>query len=224
MMKIDILPMPPALPEALRKPLEQLSFPTIGHFLEEGFMEPAIRAMVTPSKIVGRAVTVRVTVPDAVLIHKATELLEPGDALVIDSGGDNRHALVGETIALAARSRGAVAILVDGICTDIVELQDMGFPVFARGTSILTAKLHGLQPGAINAQVVCGSVVVNPGDVILADDNGAVCLPPETARQVLDPAMESEAREPEIHEHLRQGGSLSERSGANRILEDVLGS
>jgi len=221
-MKVDILPMPPTLPEDLRAALEQLSFPTIGHFLEEGFMDPGIRAMVTPAKIVGRAITVRVTAPDAVLVHKATELIEPGDALVIDTGGDARHAMVGETIALAARSRGATAILVDGVCTDIVELRHMGFPVFARGTSVLTAKLHGLKPGAINAQVACGGVVVNPGDVVLADENGALCLSPEVARQVLDPAGESDAREPELHDYLRQGGSLAERSGANRILEGML--
>lgn len=58
----------------LRAALEQLSFPTIGHFLEESFLDPGIHAMVTPNKIVGRAITVRVTAPDAVLVHKATEL------------------------------------------------------------------------------------------------------------------------------------------------------
>lgn len=223
-MNIDIQPTPPTLPEDLRAALEKLSFPTVGHFLEEGFMEPGIRAMVTPAKVVGRAITVRVTAPDAVLVHKATELVEPGDALVIDTGGDARHALVGETIALAAKSRGAAAILVDGVCTDIVELRRMGFPVFARGTSVLTAKLHGLKAGAINARVSCGGVVVEPGDVVLADDNGALCLSPEVARRVLDPARESDAREPDLHDHLRGGGSLAERSGANRILEGVLGS
>lgn len=223
-MKIDILPMPPALPEELRARLEELSFPTIGHFLEEGFMEPNVRAMVTPVKIVGRAITVRVTAPDAVLVHKATEFIEPGDALVIDTGGDARHALVGETIALAAKTRGAAAILIDGVCTDVVELRRMGFPVFARGTSVLTAKLHGLGSGAINARVSCGGVVVNPGDVVLADDNGALCISPETARRVLKPAKESDDREPGIHDHLREGGSLAERSGANRLLKDLRGS
>lgn len=216
--------MPPALPEELRAALEQLDFPTIGHFLEEGFMEPGICAMVTPAKVVGRAITVRVTSPDAVLVHKATELVEPGDALVIDTGGDARHAFVGETIALAAKSRGAVAILVDGVCTDIVELRQMGFPVFARGTSVLTAKLPGFKSGAINAKVVCGSAVISPGDIILADDNGVLCLSLEAACQVLERARESDAQEPAIHNYLRQGGSLAERSGANRILEDMLDS
>ena len=68
-------------------------------------IDPAIRAMVTPAKMIGRAVTVRITAPDSVLVHKATELLEPGDALVIDIGGDTRHAPVGEMVALAAQER-----------------------------------------------------------------------------------------------------------------------
>src|ERR671916_269055 len=172
-----IHPMPEALPAELRAALAAVSFPTIGHFLEAGFVDPDIRAMVTPVKIVGRAVTVRITAPDSVLVHKATELIEPGDALVIDIGGDTRHAPVGEMVALAARERGGVAIVLDGVCTDIVEIRAMGLPVFARGTSVLTTKLHGLKTGAVNGPVACGGVVVRPGDVVLADDNGVLILP-----------------------------------------------
>lgn len=221
-MAVEVGPMPAAIPDDLRRALAGVSFPTIGHFLEAGFVDPAIRAMVTPAKLVGRAVTVRITAPDSVLVHKATELLEPGDALVIDTGGDSRHAPVGEMVALAAHSRGAAAIVVDGVCTDIVEIREMGLPVFARGTSVLTTKLHGLPTGAINAPVVCGGVVVNPGDVVLADDNGVLVLAVETARGVVERARASDEREPATRAFLRGGGSLPERTGANRMVAELL--
>ena len=222
-MAIAIEPMPDALPAALRAALAQVSFPTIGHFLEAGFVEPAIRAMVTPVKIVGRAVTVRITAPDSVLVHKATELLEPGDALVIDTGGDGRHAPVGEMVALAARERGAVAVVLDGVCTDIVEIREMGMPVFARGTSVLTTKLHGLSSGAINTPVACGGVVVRPGDVVLGDDNGVLILPVDIAQAVVARARASDEQEPATRDFLRGGGSLPELTGANRTVEALLG-
>jgi 4-hydroxy-4-methyl-2-oxoglutarate aldolase len=218
---IAIHAMPEALPADLRAALGEVSFPTIGHFLEEGFVDPAIRAMVTPAKIVGRAVTVRITAPDSVLVHKATELLEPGDALVIDIGGDPRHAPVGEMVALAAQERGGVAIVLDGVCTDILEIRAMGMPVFARGTSVLTTKLHGLSSGAINAPIACGGVVVRPGDVVLGDDNGVLVLPVA----VIGRARQSDDREPTTRDYLRGGGSLPELTGANqtvaRLLADV---
>jgi regulator of RNase E activity RraA len=220
---IAIHPMPEALPADLRAALAQVSFPTIGHFLEEGFVDPAIRAMVTPAKIVGRAVTVRITAPDSVLVHKATEMLEPGDALVIDIGGDARHAPVGEMVALAVQERGGAAIVVDGVCTDIVEIRAMGLPVFARGTSVLTTKLHGLNSGAINAPVACGGVVVQPGDVVLGDDNGVLILPVTVAQAVVGRARESDAREPATRDFLRGGGSLPERTGANTTVARLLG-
>lgn len=222
-MAIAIHPMPEALPDDLRAALAEVSFPTIGHFLEEGFVDPAIRALVTPVKVVGRAVTVRTTAPDSVLVHKATELLEAGDALVIDIGGDARHAPVGEMVALAARERGAVAVVVDGVCTDIVEIRAMGMPVFARGTSVLTTKLHGLASGSINSPVACGGVVVHPGDAVLADDNGVLVLPVAVARAVVGRARASDEREPATRDYLRGGGSLPERTGANRTVAALLG-
>jgi 4-hydroxy-4-methyl-2-oxoglutarate aldolase len=220
---IAMHPMPDSLPEDLRAALSEVSFPTIGHFLEEGFVDPAIRAMVTPAKVVGRAVTVRITAPDSVLVHKVTELIAPGDALVIDVGGDTRHAPVGEMVALAVKERGGVAVVIDGVCTDIVEIREMGLPVFARGTSVLTTKLHGLKAGSINAPISCGGVVVHPGDVVLADDNGVLILPVDVAASVVERAKASDEREPAMRDFLRGGGSLPERTGANRMAAELLG-
>ncbi len=95
-------------------------------------------------------------------------------------------------MALAARQRGALGIVVDGVCTDRAELQELGLPVFARGTSLLTTKLLGTPDGALNLPVTCGGVVVHPGDLVLADENGVLFLRPSEAAALLP---EVEARE-----------------------------
>jgi 4-hydroxy-4-methyl-2-oxoglutarate aldolase len=217
-MPIQINPTPAPLTPGLREALLSVSFATIGHLLEEGFVDPAIRPVVTPVKMVGRAVTVRTTAPDSALVHVATEILTEGDVLVIGLGGDTRHAPVGEMVALAAHSRGAAGIVVDGVCTDVIEVRSLGLPVFARGTTLLTTKLLGLNDGAINTPLVCGGVTVRSGDVVLGDDNGLLVLPPETALWAATEARTRDVREPALRAYLRGGGSLAEWSGANQIV------
>lgn len=221
-MPIQINPTPASITESLRQKLEQVSFATFGHLLEAGFVDPGIRAMVSPVKIVGRAITVRITPPDSVLVHKVIDLVEAGDVIIVDTGGDVRHAPVGEMVALAAKLRGAVAIVIDGVCTDITEIREMRMPVFARGTSLLTTKLLGLDTGGINVPVTCGGVSVFPGDVVLADENGVLILSPEVVAQVVDRALASDEREIDTRRYLHEGGSLPERTGANDIVRRLI--
>lgn len=220
-MPMDIRSMPAEVDASLIEDLHSVSFPTIGHFLEEGFVAPEIRAMITPVKIVGRAVTVKMTSPDSTLVHKATEMLQPGDVLLVDTGGDTRHAPVGEMVALAAQCRGASAVVIDGVCTDIVEIQEMNMPVFARGTSVLTTKLHGLDVGGINVPVSIGGVAVEPGDVVVGDDNGLLVMKLDVAGSVIEKARASDEREPATRDYLRDGGSLPERTAANRLIAAI---
>lgn len=221
-MNIDIIAMPTKLDEDLKFALESLEFPTIGHFVEAGLVDPEIRAMIMPVKIVGRAVTVRITSPDSVLVHKVTEMLEPGDVVVLDTGGDRRHAPVGDTVAFAMQVRGALGVVIDGVCTDIQGLRELRFPVFSRGTSPVTTKLHGLNSGGINVPVSCGGVAVNPGDVVMGDDNGVIIVPPNVALGAIERARASESRHDATIQYLRDGGSLPERSIANQLLAKLL--
>lgn len=218
--KVFINEMPTPLDSDLRKLCETLSFATLGHYLEDGFMDPGIRLLSLPkTKIVGCAVTVRITPPDSILVHKVTELLRPGDVLVVDTGGNIRHAPVGEMVALATQVRGASGIIVDGVVTDIEEICALGLPVFARGTSLLTTKLVGLKFGGINIPVSCGGVRVEPGDVILGDTNGVMAVKRELLRDLLPLARASDERELEMRLRLMSGGSLPEQSGANALIE-----
>jgi 4-hydroxy-4-methyl-2-oxoglutarate aldolase len=208
------------LPAELLAGLAKVSPATIGHLLESGFVGPEIRALVPPpARLVGRALTVRIVSPDSAPVHMATELVLSGDVLVVDTGGDFRHAPVGEMVALAVKVRGGIGIIVDGVITDIVEIRRLGTPVFARGTSQLTTKVLGLSGGFVNGTVNCGRAIVHPGDIVLADENGVLILEPAVAAEVVLEALRREAREVKLREHLRHGGSLAEWSGASRFCE-----
>ncbi|MCP1412435.1 RraA family protein [Paenarthrobacter sp. A20] len=188
--------------------LAAVSYPTIGHFLEDGFVSPAIQSLLANVKIAGPAVTVRIEDHDAIAMNHALLALQPGDVLVVDMGGDHQHAPVGAVTAAAALAQGAAGVVVDGVATDVLELREAGLPVFARGTSCLTTKrLYGTGY-AVNVPVHCGGVEVNPGDLVLGDDNGLVILSPEAAREVLGKALASDAAEPAILARITSGEPL----------------
>lgn len=190
--------------------LRSVSFPTIGHFLEEGFLDSGIRSLLRDVRVVGRAVTVRVAEADAYATNRALALLEPGDVLVIETGGDLAHAPVGAVTGCAAMCRGAAGVVVDGVVTDVVELRAAGLPVFARGTSVLTAKRIASPRSAVNVPVLCGGVMVNPGDVVMADDNGVLVLSVEEAAAIVDAALAADRAEPAILDRLRSGEPIGD--------------
>jgi regulator of RNase E activity RraA len=195
----------------------------IGHFVEDGALDPQIRAMVRPAAFAGRAVTVRIVVPDSAVVHRAVSRLQRDDVLVVDCGGSHRHAPVGELVALAAHVRGAAAIVIDGPCTDVVELQRIGLPVFARGASALTTKLLALAGSAGGGTVACGGVSVAAGDLVLGDENGVIRLPAGTAHRAIELARADEAEEGPLREAILSGGRLDELAGASRLLEEKRG-
>jgi regulator of RNase E activity RraA len=188
--------------------LEAVSYPTIGHFLEDGFLDPGIQSLLDRVKVAGPAVTVRIVGNDAIAMNRALLELYPGAVLVVDMDGDRRHAPIGAVTAAAAKAQGAAAIVVDGVATDLLELRNTGLPVFARGTSCLTTKrLHGME-SAVNVRVKCGDVDVTPGDWVLGDDNGVIVLSQQEAAAVLEQALASDAAEPELLARIAAGEPL----------------
>jgi len=196
------------LGEGLRVGLAAVSFPTIGHFLEDGFLDPAIRSLLDGVKVAGPAVTVRIAENDAYAMNRALLELYPGAVLVVDMSGDHRHAPVGAVTAAAATAQGAAGVVVDGVATDILELRTTGLPVFARGTSCLTTKRVRSAGSAVNVPVQCGGVQVNPGDWVLGDDNGVIVLSAEAAANVLGLALDSDAAEPALLARIEAGEPL----------------
>jgi len=221
-MSIRIGASPAPLPTVLLEKLGRVSFPTLGHYLEEGFADPGIVRVAGAGRVVGRAVTVRTTATDSTMLHHAAGLVEQGDVIVVDTGGDVRHAPLGQVVATALALRGAAGAIVDGSATDIDEISPLGLPVHARGLSMLTTKLHDIDAGGLNVPIVCGGVVVAAGDVVLADANGVLFASVQVLESVIDIALADDAEEPDLIQELRGGGRLGELTGATSTVEGFL--
>ena len=163
--------LPSQIDPALIALLECAEPATIGHFLHYGFVDPAISARWQVPRIAGTAVTVRCAGNDSTIVHYALGQLRPGDILLIDRVGDIKHAPVGGGVAFAAREAGCKGIIIDGVSTDIQEVRDYKVPVWSRGLSAITTKVI-FQQGQFCVPISIGGVAVNPGDAVLADENG----------------------------------------------------
>ena len=210
-MKTENAALMQATPDSsLLRSLEPVSFPTLGHFMEDGFADHHLRAMVPNVKVIGRAVTLKLLSPDAIPVNRALSQLKPGDVLVIDMSGNHTHAPVGAVTACAALNAGARGVIVDGVVTDLLELRSTGLPVFARGTSLLTTKKRDTMSSLFNEPVICGGVVVRPGDIVLADDNGVLFAEAPALAAVIDMALASDHAEPAILARLNDKAPLQE--------------
>jgi 4-hydroxy-4-methyl-2-oxoglutarate aldolase len=206
-------PMPPQIPAKLIEKLRQAETATIGHFRHHGFMDPAIKPLIDGKHVVGTAVTVAIPGQDSTLLHHALGLLRPGDVLVIDRLGDTKHACFGGGVAVAARASGAAGAVLDGPCTDPSEIRREDFPLWCRGITPITTRVYDLG-GCLNTPVVCGGAVVNPGDVILADENGVLVMPVSEVEVAVDEALARQERGTKNQERVRKGEKLGDISGA----------
>ncbi|MFT3987028.1 RraA family protein [Aestuariivirga sp.] len=146
-------------------------------------MTPEIRNVVNAEMLVGPALTVKVFPGDNLMVHKALDAAKPGDVVVIDTSGSQRNAVLGDLITNKAKHRGIAGFIVDGLVRDLPGLQDAGLPVFARGITPFGPLHRG--PGELNYAVSCGGIVVNPGDVIVADQSGIAVIRREMAEDTL---------------------------------------
>ena len=149
----------------------------------------------SPVSTCGNALTVRVRAGDNLLIHKALDMLEPGDVLVVDGEGDTSRALVGEIMMTSARVRRAVAFVMDGAIRDADAFEQHQFPCWARGISLRGPYKEG--PGSINVPVTIGGMLVNPGDIIVGDGDGIIAVPRAVAAEVARLAQAKVAHEQE---------------------------
>ncbi|HEX6775807.1 MAG TPA: RraA family protein [Methylomirabilota bacterium] len=137
-------------------------------------------------RIAGPAFTVRTPRHDNLMLHAAIYRAEPGDVIVVEAG-DDAMAVAGGNVCAIAQKRGVAGFIVDGVIRDIGESRANGFPLFARGRSPIPAAKEG--PGEINHPIRCGGVVVHPGDLVVADDEGIVVIPLAKAEEVLKKAQ-----------------------------------
>lgn len=166
------------------------------------------------TKLVGRAVTIRMTAAGAVpaVAHLGVDAIaasESGDVIVVDNRGDLHNNCWGEILALAARCKGVSGVVVDGAVRDVDACETFGFPVHARGTVPTTARGRIVQE-AWNVPVRLGDAAVRPGDIVVADVNGVVVIPVERLAEVLGAAEEIMAKENAMLDALRAGESITE--------------
>ena len=138
-----------------------------------------IRNLVNDKPLVGPACTVKVFPGDNLMVHKALDVARPGDVVVIDTSGSQRNAVLGDMIANKAKHRGIAGFIIDGLIRDLTGVIETGLPVYARGVTPFGPLHRG--PGELNYSVSCGGVVVNPGDVIVADASGVTVVRKEFA-------------------------------------------
>ncbi|WP_313234953.1 RraA family protein [Delftia acidovorans] len=160
----------------------------------------------------GPAVTVRVRPGDNLMIHKALMMVQPGDVLVIDGGGDVSQALVGGLIRTTCLARGLGGLVIDGAIRDLCEWAQDGMPIFARGHTHRGPSKDG--PGEINVPVACAGLAVLPGDLIVGDADGVIAVPAAEAAEVLRRSQAHLAREAVIRETNRSGTADPERFDA----------
>ncbi|HEV7299967.1 MAG TPA: hypothetical protein VGN72_11430 [Tepidisphaeraceae bacterium] len=167
-------------------------------------VNPEIRCLTSPShQICGPACTVKVFPGDNLMVHKALDVLEPGDIVMVDAGGSRMNAVLGDLISTKAKHRGAAGFVIDGLVRDLPSIQELDFPVFARGTTPIGPLHRG--PGEINYPITCGGIVVNPGDLIVGDAAGVVVVPQGIAEELLFRLQSHAATNATYLESVKQG-------------------
>lgn len=161
-----------------------------------GICDAGLRAMWPGAKCVGTAFPVTVRAGDNAGLHVALDYIRKGDVLVVNGGGDLTRALLGDLLAMKLRHIGVAGVIIDGCIRDRSALEEMHYPVWARGSNPSGPYKNG--PAVLGQAAAVGGVVVHPGDIITADDDGVACIPRTRAREIRSCAERVVANEAEM--------------------------
>lgn len=180
-----------------------------------GLLDVSMRPVTPDRSFFGQAVTVLAAPGDNLMMHCGLFVAQPGDVLLVSNGGVSQGALWGEHATLEAMTRGLAGIVIDGPARDTAAIRRMRAPVWASCISVTSSGKQG--PGAVNVPVVCAGVTVNPGDIVVGDDDGVICFAPRHLGQIVDAVRGRMAREKVLRERIRNGERHFEVFGIDKV-------
>jgi RraA family protein len=177
---------------------------------------PQLRPMYKGGTLAGPAFTVKTAPGDNLLVHKALDVAQPGDVIVVDAGGFADHAIIGELMAARARQRGIAGLVIWGAIRDSAELGAGDYPVFACAVTHRGPYKNG--PGEINVPIMMGGMPVNAGDIIVGDADGLVAIALDQAERVLASAKAILQKETVAMKQMQDG--TVDRSWVDKALKE----
>ncbi len=185
--------------------------------MRSNLMSSCIRPLISGIKVIGPAVTAWNHNGDNVSMHKALALTKPGDVLVSTMCEGEEGAMWGEMVTICARARGVAGVIADGAVRDTMIIKRMGFPLWYKTISPRSTVKETL--GLVNTPVICGGVLVEPGDVIVADEDGVVVVPKGSIEEVVKRAAAREAFEESLRPRLAAGELFTDLLKLNEVLQ-----
>lgn len=182
-----------------------------------GAMDAGLKPIYSGMKVCGPAITAQCHPGDNVMLHKALALAQPGDVIVASMGLVDTGAW-GEVLTTSAVARGVAGLVIDGMVRDGLGIKNLGFPVFSRGLCMKGTVKETI--GLVNHPICCGGVTVNPGDIVIGDDDGVVVIPRANAtEELIRRCHDREQREHEMMEKLRAGVTTVDLLGLDAMLK-----
>lgn len=184
--------------------LEKLGSATVHEAQKRvGQLKPTLKPVFQGPRIAGSAITVLLQPGDNWMLHVAMELAQPGDIIIASCTTDNDDGFFGDLLATSAIAMGVKGLIIEGGVRDTRDLKEMNFPVWSKAISIRGTVKNTL--GSVNIPIICAGQQINPGDVVIADDDGICVVPYENAQSVADAAEKREAYEMEKRAEFETG-------------------
>lgn len=200
---IQKYPSAPQAPAEIVALLRDIPVSLLSDNLHRSCGSVGLRPYHSPAPMVGTAVTVRTRGGDNLAVLRAFDFCRPGDVLVVDAGADVTNAIVGSIMSFYAASAGFAGMVIDGAIRDVAEIRERSFPVYARGVNHRGPYKDG--PGEINVAVTIGGMVVEPGDLVVGDQDGLVAFSPAIAASLIEKARAQHAKEEATIQAIREG-------------------